>query len=336
MSRNASTASTSDDYVLLAALAVFHGILCAQRYFALARFIGLFEFVADDEPAGGKVRAGDYFHKLVQRYARTVYHGARAVYHLAEVVRGYVCGQTDGYAVCAVDQQIGIPAGQNVGLEQAVVEVERKGNGLLVDVAQKLERERLQPGFGISHRGGGVAVHRAEVAVPVDERHAHVEILRHAHHGVVDGAVAVGVILAHAVADDARGLFVRLVGGEPHLGHGVEYAPLNGLEPVLHAGQGAVKNYEFGIGQHGLRHHVLDGSDKHVAGGYGRLKIVVILSGHQSAASPSSRLKFTRSINPSTLLKLAFSARNCFLPSTLSPISMSITRVAADASSMVT
>ena len=64
----------------------------------------------------------------------------------------------------------------------------------------------------VAHRGGGVAVDGAEVALPVHERLAHREVLRHTDDRVVDRRVAVRVVLAHDVADDAGGLLVRAAG----------------------------------------------------------------------------------------------------------------------------
>src|SRR5664279_962223 len=73
----------------------------------------------------------------------------------------------------------------------------------------------------------------------VDEHMAHRERLRHAHEGVVDRGVAVGVVLAHDVADDARRLAVRLAGGAPLLPHPVEDPAVHGLEAIAHVGKGA-------------------------------------------------------------------------------------------------
>ena len=165
-------------------------------------------------------------------------------------------------------RRLGNLPGQRFRFFQAVVEVEGKADGILFDVAQKFERERLQPRFGITHRRGGVAVDRAEVAVPVDERHAHIEILRHAHHRVVHGRVAVRVIFTHAVADDARALFVRLVGRQPHVVHGVQDPALHGLQPVLHARQRAVENDVLRIREHGTGQHLFERGQKQTALGF--------------------------------------------------------------------
>src|SRR5690349_5131024 len=80
--------------------------------------------------------------------------------------------------------------------ERAVV-VRRPVDRLLVDVvAQQLGREAREPHLGVAHRRGVVAVDRAEVALPVDERIAQREVLRHADDRVVHGALAVRVVLA--------------------------------------------------------------------------------------------------------------------------------------------
>ncbi len=47
-----------------------------------------------------------------------------------------------------------------------------------------------QPRFGIPHGGCVIAVDIAEVALAVDQRIAHGEILRQPHQRVIDGLVA--------------------------------------------------------------------------------------------------------------------------------------------------
>ena len=69
--------------------------------------------------------------------------------------------------------------------------------------------------LGVPVGRGGVAVDRAEVALPVDERVAHREVLGEADHRVVDDCVAVRVVLAEHVADDRRALAVARRGHRP-------------------------------------------------------------------------------------------------------------------------
>ena len=63
--------------------------------------------------------------------------------------------------------------------------------------------------LGVAHGRRRIAVDRAEIALPVDQRHAHGEFLRHADQRVVDRLVAVRMVLADDVADDAGRLAVR-------------------------------------------------------------------------------------------------------------------------------
>ncbi len=66
--------------------------------------------------------------------------------------------------------------------------------------------------LGVAHGRGRVALDRAEVALAVDQRVAHVEVLRHAHERGVDDGFAVRVVVAGGVAGDLGALAVLLVG----------------------------------------------------------------------------------------------------------------------------
>jgi hypothetical protein len=96
---------------------------------------------------------------------------------------------------------------------------------------------------------GVIAVDVAEVALAVDQRIALGEVLGHAHQGVVDRLVAVRVIAAHHLADHLGALAGGRVRVQPHLAHGVEHAPLHGLEAVAHIGQRPVGDDAERIGQ---------------------------------------------------------------------------------------
>src|SRR3546814_11836331 len=81
-------------------------------------------------------------------------------------------------------------------------------------------------------RSRGTEVGRTEVAVAVDQGVAQREVLRHADEGVVDAAVAVGVVLAHHLAGDAGALHVRPVGAGPELVHPVEDPAVHRLQEI--------------------------------------------------------------------------------------------------------
>ena len=140
----------------------------------------------------------------------------------------------------AVDQQVREARGQDDRL--AACRRRRsatKSTVSCVDVAQHLGRQPRQARLGVAHRGRGPAVDVAEVAVAVDERVAHREVLGQPDERVVDRAVAVRVVLAHHLADDLRALDVLAVGPQAHLVHHVQDAPVDGLQAVPHVGQRA-------------------------------------------------------------------------------------------------
>src|SRR6266566_69068 len=59
--------------------------------------------------------------------------------------------------------------------------------------------------------------------------------------------IATRVILAEHFADDGGGFLVRPARNEAELVHGVEDAPVDGLQPVAHIGQRALHDDAHGI-----------------------------------------------------------------------------------------
>ena len=136
----------------------------------------------------------------------------RGVDDLAEVVRRDVGRHADGDAVGAVDQQVreSAPAGPSAPLRSRRSSAGNRRCPCRCPPAAAADALG-QPHLGVAHRRRVVAVDRAEIALAVDQRQAHGEVLRHADHGVVDRGVAVRVVFTHDVADDAGRLAVRLV-----------------------------------------------------------------------------------------------------------------------------
>ncbi len=94
---------------------------------------------AEDDAAGGEVRALDELHEVVGRRLGVVDDVHGGVDDLAEVVRRDVGGHADGDAGGAVDQQVGHAAGQHRGLAPRLVVVGHQVDGVGVDVAQHLD-----------------------------------------------------------------------------------------------------------------------------------------------------------------------------------------------------
>ncbi len=130
---------------------------------------------------------------------------------------------------------------------QRAVEVVAEIDGIHVDVGEQFLAHLGHAGFGVTHGCRAVAVHAAEIALTVDQRVAHREILRHAHERVVNGNIAVRVILAQHLADDARAFLVRRIGTHPQVVHRVENAAVNRLKSVARVGQRSRDDHAHGV-----------------------------------------------------------------------------------------
>ena len=237
--------------------------LGADDHRPAARPVGLRDAgPADDHAAGREVGAGqDPPHR------RELLVGARlgvldgpddAVDDLAQVVRRDVGGHADRDPRRAVDQQVRERRRQDGGLLGGFVVVRDEVDGVLVEVHHQGLGQRLQPRLGVAHGRGRVAVDRSEVALAVDQGVAQVEVLRHAHEGVVDGAVAVGMVVAHHLADDLRALAVRAVRGEAHLAHAEQHAAVRRLQAVADVRQRPPDDHAHGVIQVRALHFIFD------------------------------------------------------------------------------
>ena len=160
--------------------------------------------------------------------------------NIAEIVRRNVGRHADRDAGDAVDEQIRELRGQDDRLLQRAVVIGPRRHGLLPKLGEEMIGNGSELGFGVALMGGRIAVHRAEVALPGDERQAHHPVLGHADQRVVDGGVAVRMILTHHVADDAGAFRGLAIGIKLQVViHRVEDAPLHRLEAVAHVRQGA-------------------------------------------------------------------------------------------------
>ena len=177
---------------------------------------------------------------------------------LIGVVRGNVGRHADGDAGRAVGEQVGERRRQHRRLHLAPVVVGAEVDRLLFEALEQIGGGRRDARFGVALGGRVIAVDVAEVALPVDQRVAHGEILRQTRQRVVDRLVAVRVIVAHRVADDLGALQEAAVRRQPQLVHGVEDAPVHGLQAVAHVGQRAVHDGRQRVRQVALFQRVLE------------------------------------------------------------------------------
>src|SRR4029453_19052905 len=75
---------------------------------------------------------------------------------------------------------------------------------------------------------------------------------------VVDRRVAVGMEVAHHLADDLRALAVRAVRAEPHRAHAVQHAAMRGLQSIAHVWQRSPDDYAHRVIHVRALHLVLD------------------------------------------------------------------------------
>ena len=213
------------------------------------------------ERAGREIRPGDDLDEVVDAERGIVDQRDAGVDELAEIVRRDVGRHADGDAAGAVRQQVREARRQHHRLALGIVVVRLEIDGVLVDVLEQRVRDLGEPHLGVAHRRRRIAVDRAEIALAVDQRQAHGEVLRHPHQRVVDRLVAVGMVFTDDVADDARRLAVRLVPLVAVLVHRVEDAAVHRLEAVAGVGQRARHDHAHGVIEIGAL-HLLDDGDR--------------------------------------------------------------------------
>ena len=181
-------------------------------------------------------------------------HIADAVDHLGQVMRRDVGRHADRDARRAVYQKVGETGGEHERLLPLLVEVRAEIHCVFLNIRQHMIGDPGHAGFGVTVGRRGVAVHRAKVAVAIDQRIVQGKRLRQAHQRVVYRSVAVRMIAAEHVTDRGRGLAVGLVRGQAVLIHRVQDAAVDRLEAVAHVGQRAADDHAHRVIDIALAH----------------------------------------------------------------------------------
>ena len=248
-----------DDDGLQALLALFHLHAAAHLHGAASRAVGVVQALARiDKARRREVRPLDEVHQVLDAALRMLQQIVQRVAEFPQVVRRNIGGHAYGNTGRTVEQQVGHLGRKHGRFLQRIVIVGQEIDGFLIQIRQKLACQTRHAHFGVTHGGGGVAVQRAEVALPVHQRIAHGKILRHAHKRVVYRRVAVRVILTDNVADDAGRLLVRPVVAVGKLVLREHNAPVHGLQAVARIGNGASYDDRKRVFQIGLTQFLLN------------------------------------------------------------------------------
>ena len=203
----------------------------------------------DADAAGREIRA---LHPLQQRLGFRVGlldQMQRGVAEFGGVVRRDRGRHADRNTLRAVGEQVRKAAGQHDRLFRLAVVIGTEFDAVLVDAVEQKPRDVGHARFGVAIGGRIIAVDIAEIALAVDQRVARGEILREAHHGVVDRLVAMRMERAHHVADDFCGFLEAGAGVEPEQAHAVKNAPVHRLQAVARIRQRAVHDGGERIGE---------------------------------------------------------------------------------------
>ncbi len=166
--------------------------------------------------------------------------------------------------------RLGKPRRQDLGFALGLVVIRLKIDGVVVEIVEQRIGDPGEPGLGIAVGRRRIAVHRAEIALTVDQRQAHREILRHPHHRVVDRQFAMRMVFADHIADDARRF---AVGAVPLVAvdlHRIKDAAVDRLEPVADVGQCPRHDHAHRVIEVRAPHLVLDRDRGDVRRGGGR------------------------------------------------------------------
>ena len=198
------------DDLIAAARRFFLAPLGAQTESAAAGLVGFEDRLArlDDDAAGREIRARHHLDKFFNAGVRVLDQMQQRRAELIDVVRRDVGRHADRDARRAVGEQIGKRRRQHDGFEHAAIVVRAEIDGVFVEPFEDGGRDVGHARFGVARGGRIIAVDVAEVALAIDQRIAHGEILREARERIVDRLVAVRMQIAHHVADDLGALQV--------------------------------------------------------------------------------------------------------------------------------
>ena len=189
---------------------------------------------------------------------RAVDDGADRGDQFVQIVGRNIGRHADRDAGRAVHQQPWQRGGQDSWFGGFLVVIGGEINGVLVEVAEQFLSRLGEAALGVAVGGGRVAIDRAEIALGIDQRVAEDPGLGEAHQCIVDGSIAMRVVVPQHLADDLGALVVGPVVQQTDAQHRIKNAPLDRLETVPRIGQGARNNHRHRVIDVGRLHDVGD------------------------------------------------------------------------------
>src|SRR5579862_5227006 len=238
---------------------MFDGGFGAHGERAAPRLVGRLDAAfAVDERAGGKVGPGNDGKNFIESNTRFVDQQNGGLDDFGQVMRRNLGGHAHRNAVGAVDQEVGNAGGKDRWLLSGLVKIGYEIYRVLLNIGEQFFRQARQAALRVPVGSGGVAIHGAEISLAVDQHIAQVEVLGHAHQGVVDRAVTMRVILLDDLAHHAGALDIALVRRVAFLIHRVKNSPMDGLQAVANVGKRPPYNYAHGVSEVRALHFFFD------------------------------------------------------------------------------
>ena len=169
-------------------------------------------------------------------------------------MRRNVGGHADRDAAGTVDQKIRNARRQNHRFFARLVEVWNEIDSFFFQIGKNVFGDLRQARFRVPHGRGRIAIDRTEIPLTIDQRIAHVEILRQPHQGRINHRFTVRVVVAGSVSTNFRALTIAAVRSEAEIVHRHQDAPLHRLQPVANVGQSARDNHAHRIVEVRLAH----------------------------------------------------------------------------------
>ncbi|OQB54058.1 MAG: hypothetical protein BWX99_02271 [Deltaproteobacteria bacterium ADurb.Bin151] len=179
-------------------------------------------------------------------------------------MRGNIGCHANGNSRRAVEQQKRNAGSQQRRFLERFVIVGYIIDGVFFQIGQHFIGYASQPALRVTHGRRRITVYGTKVSLSIHQHIAQRKILRHPHHGVIDGCVTVRVILTHDIADDTCGFFVWLIVAVAHFVHRIQYSPMHRFQAVAYIGYCPADDDAHGIIHVGFFHFVFYIHQRHL------------------------------------------------------------------------